>query len=148
MTILLDIDGVLVTTPIWKPVEIHEDGFMKFDKSSSKNLATLMNRINPTIVLTSSHRTSYSITKWIDIFHARGIPVHRLEKINFGSTKNRADDIKEWIENNPNELYIIIDDDLSIHKLSGDIKKRWITTNPSIGFHRESLQAAFIILDI
>jgi hypothetical protein len=41
MTILLDIDGVLEMTPIWRPVEIHSDGFMKLNEKALENLSIL-----------------------------------------------------------------------------------------------------------
>ena len=42
MFVLLDIDGVLVTTPPWKSVELLSDGFMKFNETAVKNLNLLV----------------------------------------------------------------------------------------------------------
>jgi hypothetical protein len=59
MTILLDIDGVLFTTPIWQQVEILKDGFMKFNENATDNLALLYHKTKANIVLTSTHRIKY-----------------------------------------------------------------------------------------
>lgn len=36
--ILLDIDGVMVITPTWRPPEFLPDGFMAFDTACAENL--------------------------------------------------------------------------------------------------------------
>jgi hypothetical protein len=82
MTILLDLDGVLITTPSWRAVEQHEDGFMKFNEEASRNLAELLSRTGAAVVLTTTHRITYPTNKWIDIFTNRGIPVTKLTKLN------------------------------------------------------------------
>lgn len=46
MTILLDIDGVLVTTPSWKSTEQLSDGFMKFNENAADNVAILFKETN------------------------------------------------------------------------------------------------------
>ena len=40
--ILLDLDGVLITTPNWKPDEIHCDGYSVFNKVAVANLNGLL----------------------------------------------------------------------------------------------------------
>jgi HAD domain in Swiss Army Knife RNA repair proteins len=61
MTILLDIDGVLVTTPSWRTTEILSDGFMKFNEAAVTNLRRLITETNADIILTTTHRITYSI---------------------------------------------------------------------------------------
>ena len=86
MTVLLDIDGVLVTTPGWRISEQHMDGFLKFNDRAEKNLTRLISETNATIVLTTTHRITYSVEKWKEIFNNRGIPVETIEKVNTKQT--------------------------------------------------------------
>lgn len=44
---ILDIDGVLVTTPGWKRPEILADGFIKFNEKAVQNLANLLKEWMP-----------------------------------------------------------------------------------------------------
>ncbi len=82
MIILLDIDGVLVTTPSWRVSEQLGDGFMKFNEQATKNLSKLFEETNASIILTTTHRISYSIEKWYDIFKLRGLNFENISKIN------------------------------------------------------------------
>ena len=153
MTILLDIDGVLVTTPSWKPTEQLSDGFMKFNESAVENLATLFKDTNASIVLTTTHRINYDETKWKEIFRMRGLNFHTISKLNdktqVDQLLDRATEIKEWVEQfGQHENYIIIDDDLSINGLTDDIKERWVSTRPLIGFDKESRVKALHILTV
>jgi 16S rRNA C1402 (ribose-2'-O) methylase RsmI len=151
MTILLDIDGVLVTTPSWKTVEQHEDGFMKFNEEASRNLAELLRNTGAQVVLTTTHRITHSVDKWIDIFRKRGIPVTKLTKLNaltaIEEMKDRGAEILEWAQNIPvNSKYVILDDDLSINNLPNQIKDKWVKTQSLIGFNKECLEQAIKIL--
>jgi hypothetical protein len=150
MTILLDIDGVLVTTPSWKQVEHLSDGFMKFSDVAVSNLATLYEVTNASIVLTTTHRINYSESQWQEIFKFRGLNFETISKLN-GKTEisqllNRATEIKEWVKNNLDKNYVIIDDDLSINSLEDSIKERWVSTKPLIGLDKESKDKALQIL--
>ncbi|HEY1054896.1 MAG TPA: HAD domain-containing protein, partial [Emticicia sp.] len=82
MIILLDIEGVLVTTPSWKPTEQLSDGFMKFNENAAENLAILFKETNASIVLTTTHRISFDETKWKEIFKKRGLNFHTITKLN------------------------------------------------------------------
>ena len=42
MKILLDFDGVIVTTPTWQTVEHLNDGFMAFNKRCVNNLSEIL----------------------------------------------------------------------------------------------------------
>jgi hypothetical protein len=151
MTILLDIDGVLITTPSWKQIEILSDGFMKFSDNSVLNLAMLYEETNANIVLTTTHRINYSEKKWKEIFKFRGLNFQMITKLNdkteISQLLNRAMEIKEWVKKNPLENnYVIIDDDLSLNSLDDSIKKHWVATKPLIGFDKESKVKALQIL--
>ena len=151
MTILLDIDGVLVTTPSWKPTEQLSDGFMKFNETATENLALLFIETNASIVLTTTHRINFDETEWKEIFKTRGLNFQNISKLNNKTSidqfVDRATEIKEWVENfGQNENYVIIDDDLSINGLSNDIKARWVSTRPLIGFDKDAKNKALYIL--
>jgi sugar-specific transcriptional regulator TrmB len=149
--ILLDIDGVLVTTPSWRNVERHEDGFVEFNDTAKQNLAVLIEKTQAEIVLTTTHRISYSEKKWVEIFNARGIHVTTLTKVNQASSiqdiRDRGNEILDWIDKlASNERYVIIDDDPSINKLPNRIKKNWVKTQSHLGFDKHSLDLAVRIL--
>lgn len=153
MTILLDIDGVLETTPAWRRTESLSDGFMKFNEHALKNFSILYERTNAAIVLTTTHRIKYDLAQWKEIFKMRGLNFETISKLNdkteISQLLDRGTEIKEWVESKgKNENYVIIDDDLSIHGLPDNIKERWVSTKPLIGFDKESLEKALLILTI
>ena len=153
MTILLDIDGVLVTTPGWKQVEHLSDGFMKFSETAVSNLASLYKETRASIVLTTTHRINYTESEWKEIFKVRGLDFAIISKLDdktaLSQLLDKATEIKEWVKNNPvDNNYVIIDDDLSIHSLEDSIKERWVTTKPLIGFDKACKDKALQILKI
>ena len=102
MIILLDIDGVLETTPSWGRAEIHTDGFMKLNENALENLSILHKKTNASIVLTTSHRINYDETKWKEIFRLRGLNFDSISKLNnkteISQLLDRGSEIKEWVE--------------------------------------------------
>src|SRR5687767_10967161 len=101
MTILLDIDGVLVTTPSWRSAEQLPDGFLKFNEKATKNLARIISETKASIVLTSTHRINYSIEEWKELLGSRGIYPSSLTKLNekvaLNEMDDRATEIREWV---------------------------------------------------
>ena len=153
MIILLDIDGVLVTTPPWKPTEQLSDGFMKFNESATKNLRKLFEETGASIILTTTHRINFDNYKWKEIFKIRGLDFVKISKINdktqIFELLDRATEIKEWVERYGHDKnYVIIDDDLSINGLSENIKERWVMTKPLLGFNNDAFEKALNILRI
>lgn len=152
MIILLDIDGVLVTTPSWKQVEHLSDGFMKFSDVAVSNLAILYKETKASIVLTTTHRINYSESQWKEIFKLRGLNFETISKLNdkteISQLLDRGAEIEDWVNNNLDKNYVIIDDDLSINSLRESIKERWVSTKPLIGFDKESKDKALQILKI
>ena len=151
MVILLDIDGVLVTTPAWRKAEIEADGFLKFNEVASKNLARIINETNATIVLTTTHRITYSLEKWNAILNARGIYPSSISKINdkdsLRTMADRATEIKAWVDElDPSVKYVVIDDDTSINNLPAAIKNRWVLTKSMIGLDDTAAEKALVIL--
>ncbi len=151
MVVLLDFDGVLVTTPSWKPVEQHSDGFLTFNEQAELNLIRLISETGASIVLTTTHRITYSVEKWKEIFNNRGIPVEIIEKVNsrqtIGEMLSREIEIKEWIDKfGSDRNYVIIDDDLSINALPKEIKNKWVMTKSMIGLDHDSTIKAIKLL--
>lgn len=151
MKILLDIDGVMVTTPAWKKAEIHEDGFLMFNSIAANNLSRLIADTQASIILTTTHRISFSDNEWLQILDRRGIKVSNVSKINSCSTlqdmANRTTEIKQWFDNQKDkEPFVIIDDDSSLNDLPLDIKAKWVKTSSLIGFDKASADNAKLIL--
>lgn len=150
MIILLDIDGVLVTTPVWQAVEQDVDGFLKFNEKAAKNLAKIVDETKAAIVLTTTHRINYSVNQWQEILQRRGIYPTSISKINdiavLADMADRATEIKEWVDKQKsNECFVVIDDDLSINSLPFAIKEKCVLIKPMIGVDDE---AALQILKI
>jgi hypothetical protein len=151
MTILLDIDGVLVTTPTWRKTEFDVDGFLKFNERAGRNLFRIVNETNADIVLTSTHRINYPVEKWKIIFQSRGINPNSISLLNDVTTVSdmldRAAEIKEWVEKQKGlTKYVVIDDDLSINGLPNSIKEKCVLTKPLIGLDEEAMYKVMSIL--
>lgn len=148
--ILLDIDGVLVTTPAWRPVELLPDGFMQFNELDARNLNRIIELTDAEIILTTTHRITYSIEEWRRLLATRGIIATRISKINevtaLSQMGKRATEIEAWVAKNSERNYVIIDDDPSINGLSGFIKDNFVQTKPMLGLDDEAAQKALGIL--
>lgn len=150
MKILLDIDGVLVTVPAWRKVDLLTDGFMKFNARAAKNLAQIIDQTKATIILTTTHRINYSIDEWKMLLQTRGIYSPAIEKINdvrdLNCMPSRATEIQEWVDRQVDDNFAIIDDDLSVNSLSASIKEKLVLTKPMIGLDDEATNKAIEIL--
>ncbi len=137
MILLLDIDGVLETSPIWKKPEFLEDKFYKFNENSQKYLIEIIEKIKPEIILTTTHRINFNLDEWNEIFKLRGIYVSKITKINNAKNiteiKNRNIEIEEWFTKNKTANFLIIDDDKSLNNLTEELKNRWIKIDPMHG---------------
>ncbi len=81
MLILLDIDGVMVPANSWKKPEFHDDGFPVFSSGSVNALQKIIAETGASLLLTTSHKSRYTIAQWRNIFKSRGINakhIHRL----------------------------------------------------------------------
>ena len=141
MILFLDIDGVMVPAKAWKSPEFLNDGFPAF---SSKAISTLQHLISDdvTVMLTSSHKSKFSIEEWKSIFKNRGINIEKIKVLseNFNNL-NRKDEILNWFDlNNDHEDFIIIDDDKSLNELPVFFKARLVQTSPYIGLTEEHLE--------
>ena len=150
MKILLDFDGVMITTPTWQKVDHLEDGFMAFNEACVEKLATVLSKTSADIVLTTTHRIHYNEIEWQQILYNRGIMTGRISKVNtagkFTDLSIRCMEVLEWVGANPNENYVIIDDDKSLRDLPIEIKARWVETEFHQGLTTKGSEQALNIL--
>jgi hypothetical protein len=135
MLIFLDIDGVMVPAKSWESPELLYDGFPKFSIKATKVLQSLISLGDVSVMLTTSHRTRFTVEKWKDIFQRRGITVNRLEKLDNPTIGlSRKDEIVNWFSTNVEiHDFIIIDDDKSLNALPSSLKENLILTNSLVG---------------
>lgn len=138
--ILLDLDGVLITTAQWKPDSMHEDGYSDFNPECVEKLNELVKETGYSIVLSSDRRRGADIDKFNERFKARGVKesiVAYVPDYNEGTKKpwlNRRQEIELFLEEFKPDNYLILDDDKSLCDVSKEIKANWIQTYMSIGF--------------
>ena len=138
MLVFLDIDGVMAPAKSWQRPDILEDGFVDF---SSKAVTVLQDILaqnpNSTIILTTSHKSRFSLSQWKIIFERRGLNVNKLESLNDNTDfHSRKIEILNWFDSNDvQEDFIIIDDDKSLNDLPTFYKDRLILTSSLVGLN-------------
>ena len=138
MLVFLDIDGVMAPAKSWQRPDILEDGFVDF---SSKAVSVLQDILaqnpNSTIILTTSHKSRFSLSQWKIIFELRGLNVNKLESLNDNTDfQSRKVEILNWFDSNDiHEDFIIIDDDKSLNDLPTFYKDRLILTSSLVGLN-------------
>ena len=139
----MDLDGVLITTPTWKPNEIHSDGYSEFNESCVKNLNQLLTSTEFEIWLSSSRRTLKSLEEFNLIFKNRGIkkPITGFLP-EYSDCKNRKEEVIKFLTEFEVSDFLIIDDDKSLNGLDIEIKKNLISTQLTTGFNIEKLEEA------
>jgi hypothetical protein len=135
MLVYLDIDGVMVPANSWRRPEILEDGFPEFSPMATKALNRIISNLSADIVLTTSHKSKYSLNQWKNIFKRRNINFNRISKLPENKNHlNRKDELLKWfITRRKLENFIIIDDDKSLNALPFSLKERLIQTSGGIG---------------
>ncbi|WP_133995875.1 HAD domain-containing protein [Dinghuibacter silviterrae] len=148
MLIFLDIDGVMVPAKSWQRPELLNDGFPAFSKKASHALKRLISD-DTTVMLTTSHKSNYTVDEWRNIFSNRGIDVKEIESLgNNERNLSRKDEIVEWFASHDiSEDFIIIDDDKSLNSLPPFLRKNSIITSPTIGLTDNDLKDASAILN-
>ena len=146
MLIFLDIDGVMAPAKSWQRPDILEDGFVDFSSKAVSVLQdVLAQNADTTIVLTTSHKSRFSLSQWKIIFERRGLNVNKLESLNDNTDfQSRKVEILNWFASNDiHEDFIIIDDDKSLNDLPTFYKDRLILTSSLVGLnesHRADIQ--------
>ena len=142
MLIFLDIDGVMVPAASWKSPRILEDGFPAFSPKAVSALQDLVS-VSGTVMLTTSHKSKYTVDEWKRIFEKRGIKIERLQRLDSNAANlSRKDEILNWVNvNSLNEDFVIIDDDKSLNDLPVFLKEQLILTRPLVGLTVEDLHS-------
>lgn len=141
MQIFLDIDGVMVPAKSWKSPELLDDGFPAFSARAIKTLQRLISN-ETTIVLTTSHKSFFSIEGWKQIFRNRNINIERIEVLPANVENiSRKEEITNWFNTHLiSEPFVIIDDDRSLNDLPENLKENLIQTSPLIGLTEDHLE--------
>jgi len=144
MLILLDIDGVMLSASSWKPVEKLDDGFSNFSPRAVSNLQRIISETGASIILTTSHKSTYSLYQWHNIFKKRGINVSIVGKLDDNTTfLSRKEEILNWqFKNKGINDYVIIDDDKSLNGLPSIIKEKVVLTSPMVGLTNDDALSA------
>lgn len=147
MLILLDIDGVMVPATSWKASEILNDGFANFSSKATSSLQRIISETGASIVLTTSHKSNYSVSEWVEIFKTRGI-ITSIEKLEDNlNNLSRKDEILNWLNSRETvENIVIIDDDKSLNGLPDSIKAKFVLTSSIIGLSQDGASAAIEVL--
>lgn len=141
MLLFLDIDGVMVPAKSWKSPDLHQDGFPMFSSNAIDTLKHIVSE-DCTVMLTTSHKSTYTIEQWKEIFNNRGIHINNLKSLPDNvSSLSRKDEIMAWLSTNDiKEQFIIIDDDKSLNDLPNLLKKKLVQTYSHIGLTKEHLE--------
>jgi len=141
MLIFLDIDGVMVPAKSWKSPELLNDGFPAFSSKATNVLKRVISE-DDLVILTTSHKSNYTIKEWKQIFSNRGIEVKNLNKLQDNvSGFTRREEIVNWFNlNDTSEDFIIIDDDKSLNDLPEYIKSNLVLTGSLVGLTFEHIE--------
>lgn len=131
----------------WTRPELQNDGFPVFSSKATSVLQQLISE-HTTVLLTTSHKSTYSVEQWKDIFKNRGITIKQLQCLPANSNNlSRKGEIINWFNmNNTHESFIILDDDKSLNDLPVFLKINLIQTSPYIGLTEEHLEIAKTII--
>ena len=139
--LILDLDGVLITTPSWKADTIHIDGYSDFNETCVENLNQLISLVEFDIWLSSTRRTLKTLEEFNIIFKNRGIKQSIKDFIPlYTDCKNRQEEISKFITEFKVSNFLILDDDKSLNSLEIKMKKHLILTELTKGFNNEKLK--------
>ena len=142
MKLFLDIDGVMVPAKGYKLPELLPDGFPAFSSKATKALSNLIDKYNADVVLTTSHKSKYTIEEWKEIFRNRNVLLQGLESLpaNVGNL-TRMEEILEWFKcNAAPAAFVILDDDKALNALPAYLKEYLVLTSPYVGLTDEHVE--------
>ena len=143
MYLILDLDGVLITNPSWKADRIHSDGYSEFNESCVENLNRLLTLAEFDIWLSSTRRTTKTLTEFNLIFKNRGVKKEIVGFLpEYDDCKNRKEEVLKFITEFKTSDFLIIDDDKSLNGLENGLKNKLISTELTKGFSSEKLKEA------
>ena len=131
--ILLDLDGVLITTVPWESDKMHEDGYSDFNSICVTNLNRILKDTGYNIVMSSTRRRHTDIDKMNEYFKARGVDKEIVLYVPDYNVKGerfltRREEIERFLEEHQPKNYLILDDDKSLSGASEEIQSNWIQT--------------------
>jgi hypothetical protein len=144
--LILDLDGVLITTPTWKKDVMHADGYSDFNESCVMNLNQLLANYPITIFLSSTRRTVKTLDEFNAIFQNRSIKQKIEGFLPLYENKTRKGELEQFVADKGLKDFIIIDDDKSTLGLPVEIKQKLVHTNLLDGFTEEKLEEAIQII--
>lgn len=128
INLILDLDGVLLTTPLWKKEEVHAYGYSDFNKECIQNLNLLLEKYPMKIYLSSTRRTVKTLEEFNTIFKNRNIKQQIEAFLPLYECKNRKEEIERFIKETKLTNHTIIDDDKSTVNLPFPLKELLIIT--------------------
>lgn len=138
--IILDLDGVLITTPSWRPDELHSDGYSDFNKTAVENLNGLLSEVNAELWLSSTRRLNKTLKEFNEIFRNRNIKRELTGFLPSGTLGlKRRIEIDSFLNHEAVQNFLIIDDDQSLQELDEMRKAFWVRTDSMLGFNLEKL---------
>ena len=148
MILILDLDGVLITTPPWKPDDTCDDGYSAFNDTCVENLNRLLTHENFDIWLSSSRRRTKTLDEFNAIFANRNVkkPISGFIP-ECADCQNRKDEIVTFLQELNTDHVLIIDDDSSLNDLPAAYKRRLVLTEAMKGFDKQKLVLAKAITD-
>lgn len=148
MLIFLDIDGVMVPAKSWERPELLDDGFPVFSSRATRVLQNIISD-DATVMLTTSHKSTYTIDEWKTIFEKRNIRITNLKSLDKNIYNlSRKDEVLNWFNiNDINEDFVIIDDDKSLNALPLFLKDNLILTSSLVGLTDQHLEEIKSILN-
>ncbi|MGH1338082.1 MAG: HAD domain-containing protein [Aureispira sp.] len=145
--LFLDLDGVLITTPAWRPNEIATDGYSAFNPICVHYLNALLPLANFEIWLSSSRRKTSSLEAFQGIFERRGVAAKLAGFLpDYPNCHSRKEEILTFITTMKISNFLILDDDKSLNGLAPVYKERLVLTSYFQGFKEEQLALATTIL--
>jgi DNA-binding LacI/PurR family transcriptional regulator len=131
--ILLDLDGVMITTKPWESDFILADDFAEFNPKAVTKLNQLLQETGYDIVLSSARRYAHDIDQMNEFFKTRGIEgqiIDYLPLYDLNLRYSRYDEVTRFLMKYRPNNYIVIDDDRSVANLGYD---KLMLTDPMIG---------------
>lgn len=146
--VILDLDGVMITTPSWKSDKVHSDGYSAFNENAIGNLNKLLENLDAELWLSSTRRYNKSLEEFNTIFHNRNIQKALQGFLPGDGFASRVSEIESFLSHEPIQNFIILDDDQSLQGLPSQWKKCWVNTDPLIGFNHKKLAEALSIIEL
>ena len=112
-------------------------------------LQRILSETDASVLLSISLKSRYDIPQWENLLKTRGINPKKIHRLTSNSLQtSRKDEILDWYENQhqPNEEFVIIDDDKMLNGLPDKLKNNLVLTSPSIGLTDQLADDAISIL--